>query len=95
MSQERRQIIEAFAALGRPALPSEVADLIGKKRGATKKLMLTMAHQGQLRWTPDGKYVLVGKKNDSRYLYSLRSLRYLRFLGSLVTTVTRVGTGNP
>jgi len=62
MSQERRQIIEAFAALGRPALPSEVADLIGKKRGATKKLMLTMAHQGQLRWTPDGKYVLVGKK---------------------------------
>jgi hypothetical protein len=64
MSQERRQIIEAFTALGRAALPSEVADLIGKKRGAIKKLMLAMAHQGQLRWTPDGKYVLGEKKND-------------------------------
>ena len=58
MSQERRQIVEALAAHGQPATPSEVATLIGKKRVAVQRLMMAMVNQGPLRWLPGGKYEL-------------------------------------
>ena len=58
MTAERRQIISAFEKLGRSATPSEIAVLIGKKRGTVQKLMLTMGNDGLLRWNPGGKYEL-------------------------------------
>lgn len=56
MGQERKQILDAFAALGKAAAPHEIAEFIGKKRGAVKKLMLTMAHKGKLEQLPGGLY---------------------------------------
>jgi hypothetical protein len=58
MGQERRQILDALAKLGRPMGPSEIAALINKKRPAVQRLMLAMTQQGQLQWIPGGKYEL-------------------------------------
>jgi len=62
MSVERKKVIDTLTELGHPAAPLEVAELIGKTRGATKKLMLSMANSNQLRQRPDGKYELRGEK---------------------------------
>jgi len=60
ISNERRLIIETLKSIARPAAPHEIAELINKKRGAVKKLMLDMANGGQLIWGADGRYELKG-----------------------------------
>jgi predicted transcriptional regulator len=63
MSEERRRIVEALAALARPAAPTEIASLVGRQRHAVNKSLLAMATQGQLEWLPGGKYQIAGKAN--------------------------------
>ena len=66
MSQERRQILDALVALGRPVSPAEVAAAIGKPRFAVNRLLLKMATGGEAQWLPGGKYQLAGKAKDAK-----------------------------
>jgi hypothetical protein len=67
MGQERKQIVEQLARMGRGATPSEVADVLGKKRANTRQTMLRMANQGSLRQLPGGRYELVKGKADEKF----------------------------
>ena len=64
MGQERKQITDALASMARPAKPSEVADLVGKRAATVRQMMLRMANQGLLRQLVGGLYqVMQGEKN--------------------------------
>jgi len=58
ISNERKQIVDTLKALGEPATPSAVAEVIGKNRGAVKQLMLRMGNSGELRFAVGGCYEL-------------------------------------
>jgi predicted transcriptional regulator len=64
MSHERRQIVETLIALGRPAAPKEIAELVGRQRHAVNKSLLLMVSQGQLEWLAGGKYQLTGRRDE-------------------------------
>jgi hypothetical protein len=58
MSEERRVIVEMLREANEPLSPKDVADRLGKKQGAVRKLMLNMANQGELK-NNGGAYCLV------------------------------------
>jgi hypothetical protein len=64
MSDARRDIIGALKKLGRPAKPREVAEALGKDRGAVKKLMLDMRYDGGLVQKQEGTYELAAPKKN-------------------------------
>jgi hypothetical protein len=66
MGEERKQIVDLLVRRGEAATPSEVAELIGKKRGAVRQMMLRMANQGYLRHLPGGRYELKKRGADEK-----------------------------
>lgn len=57
-SQARKEILDAFRALGRPAKPAEIADCLNRKRDAVRRTIVNMAVANELRPLGDGKYEL-------------------------------------
>lgn len=66
VSRERRQILDALTALGRPVSPSEIADAIGKNRRTVNKLLLVMTAANEVQWLPGAKYQLAGKADGAK-----------------------------
>jgi hypothetical protein len=61
MSEERQQVIDLLTRHRKPVKPAEAAALLGKRLGATQKLLWTMAQADQLR-AADGAYMLPSGK---------------------------------
>jgi hypothetical protein len=66
ISKERSEVIDLLKKSGKPLGPKDVADLLGKQKqaGAVKKLLWTMAKDGQLD-NRDGKYTIGNPGNRS------------------------------
>jgi hypothetical protein len=63
-SKEREAVICLLRQEG-PLSPARAAPLLGKKDAATRKLLWTMAQDGQLRALGDGRYELLGNNGNS------------------------------
>jgi hypothetical protein len=55
MSKERSEVVQLLVRAGRALTPTEAADLLGKPASTVKKLLWSMAQDGQLE-RRDGKY---------------------------------------
>jgi hypothetical protein len=55
-SEERRAIIRLLIQTVDPMTPSEIADALGKKRGAVQMLLSRMHKAGEISRLPNGKY---------------------------------------
>lgn len=58
VSVERRAIIEALRSEGEPMKPAAISDVTGQVRGNTRRLLLSMARDGEVTKLERGKYVL-------------------------------------
>src|SRR5262249_19761315 len=57
LSKERQQVLDVLRKAGRPMTPTALAPLLGKTPGATKKLLWSMAGEGQAIALGDGTYL--------------------------------------
>ncbi len=58
ISKERQEIIECLRALGEPAGPKEVSEVLGKTYNNVKQLLFKMGNDGDVRNIGSGKYVV-------------------------------------
>lgn len=64
MSDERKAVTDLLASHPAGLKPKDVADLLGKKAVATRKLMLTMAYDSQLVSDHKGNYTLPANSSN-------------------------------
>jgi len=57
-TQERQEVLDALKQADEPMKPQEIADVIGKKGGAVRRLLFTLSNEGVVTKAGYGKYIL-------------------------------------
>lgn len=69
LSDARQSVLDAIKAHGKPATPSQIAKLMGRKASSMTRLLPGMCEAGLLKWSVGGHYSLNDLELKSKFKY--------------------------